>query len=158
MCVHVCVCILCLYNAIWCRWRTSDEDLTYQCKRHETNIQSLGQEDPLEEGMMTHCSILAWRIPWTEEHGGLQPMRSHRVGHNWSNLAWQGIYKWSGKHTFTPVINTHTWFSNKSSFPSKDKLYLPWGLLSFFRKLIHLTNGLVEIFLLYLYFKIIIIW
>ena len=35
-------------------------------------IQSLGQEDPLEEGMATHSSILAWRIPWTEERGGLQ--------------------------------------------------------------------------------------
>ena len=37
----------------------------------ETQIQSLGQEDPLEEGMATHCSIPAWRIPWTEELGGV---------------------------------------------------------------------------------------
>ena len=37
----------------------------------ETRVQSLGQEDPLEEGMATHSSILAWRIPWTEEPGGL---------------------------------------------------------------------------------------
>ena len=41
-----------------------------------------GSEDPLEEGMATHSSILAWRIPWTEERGGLQSVRSHRVGHN----------------------------------------------------------------------------
>ena len=40
----------------------------------ETWVQSLGQEDPLEEGMATHYSILAWRIPWTEEPGGLQSM------------------------------------------------------------------------------------
>ena len=40
----------------------------------------LGQEDPLEEGMATHSSILAWRIPWTEEPGGLQFMESQRVG------------------------------------------------------------------------------
>ena len=40
----------------------------------ETQIQSLGWEDPLEKGMAAHCSILAWRIPWTEEPGGLQPM------------------------------------------------------------------------------------
>ena len=40
----------------------------------------LGQEDPLEEGTETHSSILAWRIPWTEEPGGLQSMRLHRVG------------------------------------------------------------------------------
>ena len=45
-------------------------------------IQSLGQEDPLEEGMATHSSILAWRIPWTEESGGLQSLELQRVGHN----------------------------------------------------------------------------
>ena len=44
-------------------------------------VQSLGQEDPLEEGMATHSIILAWRIPWTEEAGDLQSMRSQRVGH-----------------------------------------------------------------------------
>ena len=42
----------------------------------ETQVQSLGWEDPLEEGMATHSSILAWRIPWTEESGGLQSMGS----------------------------------------------------------------------------------
>ena len=39
-----------------------------------TNVRSLGQEDPLEKGIATHASILAWRIPWTEEPGGLQSM------------------------------------------------------------------------------------
>ena len=48
----------------------------------ETWIQSLGWEDPMEEDMATHSSILAWRIPWTEEPGGLQSMGSHRVGHD----------------------------------------------------------------------------
>ena len=43
-------------------------------------VQSLGGEDPLEEGMTTHSSILAWRIPWTEEPGGLQSIGSQRVG------------------------------------------------------------------------------
>ena len=42
----------------------------------------LGQEDPLEEGMAIHSSILAWRIPWTEESGGLQSMGSQRVRHD----------------------------------------------------------------------------
>ena len=46
----------------------------------EIQVPSLGQEDPLEEGMATHSSILAWRIPWTEEPGGLQSMGSQRVG------------------------------------------------------------------------------
>ena len=50
-------------------------------------IQSLGQEDPLEKEMATRSSILAWRIPWLEEPGGLQSMGLQRVGHNWSNLA-----------------------------------------------------------------------
>ena len=48
----------------------------------EMQVRSLGGEDPLEEGMKTHSSILAWRIPWTEEPGGLQSMGSQRVGHN----------------------------------------------------------------------------
>ena len=48
----------------------------------ETQVQSLSQEDPLEKGMATHSSILAWRIPWTEEPGELQSRGSQRVGHN----------------------------------------------------------------------------
>ena len=46
-----------------------------------TRVQSLGQKDPQEKGMATHCSILAWRIPWAEEPGGLQSMGTQRVGH-----------------------------------------------------------------------------
>ena len=42
----------------------------------ETWVQALGWEDPLEKGMATHSSVLAWRIPWTEKHGGLQSMGS----------------------------------------------------------------------------------
>ena len=48
----------------------------------ETQVQSLGQEDLLEKGLATHCSVPAWRIPWTEEPGGLQSMGLLRVGHN----------------------------------------------------------------------------
>ena len=48
----------------------------------ETQVQSLGQEDPLEKEMATHSKILAWRIPWTEEPGGLQSTGSQRVGHD----------------------------------------------------------------------------
>ena len=47
----------------------------------EMHVRSLGREDPLEEGMATHSSILAWKIPWTEEPGGLQPMGLQRVRH-----------------------------------------------------------------------------
>ena len=47
-------------------------------------VQSLGQENPLEKEMAMHSSILAWKIPWTEEPGGLQSMGSQRVGHDWA--------------------------------------------------------------------------
>ena len=46
----------------------------------KTRVESLGQEDPLEKEMETHSGILAWRIPWTEEPGGLQSMGSRKVG------------------------------------------------------------------------------
>ena len=51
----------------------------------EMRVQALGQEDPLEVGMAIHSSVLAWRIAWTEEPGGLQSIGSQRVGHDWSN-------------------------------------------------------------------------
>ena len=50
--------------------------------KQETRVRSLGQEDPLEKGMATHFSILAWGIPWTEEPGRLPSMGSQRVGHD----------------------------------------------------------------------------
>ena len=50
----------------------------------ETRVWSLDQEDPLEKGMATHSSILAWEIPWTEEPGRLQCMGSQTVGHDWT--------------------------------------------------------------------------
>ena len=48
----------------------------------ETQVRSLGQKDPLEKGMTTHSTILAWKIPWTEEPGGLQSKESQRVGYD----------------------------------------------------------------------------
>ena len=62
-------------------------------------VQSLGQEDALEEAMATHSSIHAWRIPWTEEPGRLQSMGSHRVGHHWSNLACTHTHGHAHTHT-----------------------------------------------------------
>ena len=50
----------------------------------ETQVWFLGREDPLKKEMATHSSILAWRIPWTEEHSRLQSMGSQRVGHDWA--------------------------------------------------------------------------
>ena len=53
----------------------------------ETQVRFLGRDDLLEKEIATHSSILAWRIPWTEEPGRLQSMGSHRVRHDWSELA-----------------------------------------------------------------------
>ena len=57
----------------------SDKESACQCRRHETWVRSPGWEEPLEEEMATHSNILAWKIPWTEEPGGLQSMGSQRV-------------------------------------------------------------------------------
>ena len=61
----------------------------------ETQVQPLGPEEPLEEGMATHSSILAWRIPWAEEPGGLQSLGSQRVEHDW-------VTKHTHTHTHPP--------------------------------------------------------
>ena len=65
-------------------------------------VQSLGQEDPLEKGMTTHCSILAWEIPWTEESGGLQSVGSQRVRHN---LVTEHVR--AHRHTHNTLIHSH---------------------------------------------------
>jgi len=61
----------------------SGKEPACQCRRlSEMQVRSLGHEDPLEEEMATDFSILAWRVPWTEEPGGLQSIGSQRVGHD----------------------------------------------------------------------------
>ena len=60
----------------------------------ETYVQSLGQEDPLEEGMATRFSILAWRIPWTEGPGGLQSVGSQRVGQDLATKLPTNLTEW----------------------------------------------------------------
>ena len=60
----------------------------------ETQVQSLGQEDLLEEGTATHSSVLEWRIPWTEEPGGLQSVGLQRVGYKWSDWAHLVMENW----------------------------------------------------------------
>ena len=63
------------------RWLSGKESAC-SAGAEETQVQSLGQEDPLEEGMATQSSILVWRIPGTEEAGGLQSVGLQRVGHD----------------------------------------------------------------------------
>ena len=58
------------------------KDLPAMSETQELRVQSLGGEDPLEEGMATHSNILLWRIPWTEEPGGLQSTGLQRIRHD----------------------------------------------------------------------------
>ena len=72
----------------------------------ETWIWSLGWEDPLEEGMATHSSILVWKIPWTEEPGGLQSTGLQRVGHDWVTQHSTALERYLGKYCLFP--ETHS--------------------------------------------------
>ena len=87
----------------------------------EIQVWSLGREDPLEEDTATHSSILAWRIPWTEEPGVLPSIGSQRVRHDWSNLAHTAhtceALDLSGTHHFfpfsEPLIQAVIWINTK---------------------------------------------
>ena len=72
----------------------------------ETRVRSLGREDPLEKEMATHSSILAWRIPWTENPGGLQSMGLQRVGHDWvTSLTYLlTVYLYSKEHCILEIL------------------------------------------------------
>ena len=82
---------LLFYSVIQCQWDVPGgargKEPTCQCRRHELRVRSLDGEDPLEKGVTTQSSILAWRIPWTEELGGLLSTGLQRVRHDWSDLA-----------------------------------------------------------------------
>ena len=88
--MKICVCnfqIKMKNSRIWAQLITVRASLVAQSVKNlpavqETQVQFLGWEDPLEKEMATHSSILAWKIAWTEEPGGLQSMGSQRVGHN----------------------------------------------------------------------------
>ena len=92
VCVGVCVCVsVCVCVFVYVIWAfpsgSAGKNPDCQCRRHEMWVWSLIEEDPLEEDMASHSSILAWRIPWTEEPGGLWSIGSQRVRHDWSDLA-----------------------------------------------------------------------
>ena len=96
----------------------------------ETWVQSLGQKDPLEKDLAPHSSILAWRIPWTEELGGLQSMGSQRVGHDWATFNFtRESCRLSGRR---PSSSDHFVGCNNSKFSLRSELCLPawrggWG-------------------------------
>ena len=79
----------CVRNFVFKMFQNSSLSLVAQIVKRlpamrETQVRSQGQENPLEKKMSTHCSTLAWKIPWTEEPGGLQSMGSQRVGLDWA--------------------------------------------------------------------------
>ena len=86
----------------------------------ETRVQSLNWEDPLEKGGATHSGILAWRIPWTEDPGGLQSLGSQRVRHNW----------------MTNTFNTYYIAQNISRF---YRIKLEW-ISGYYKKVVFLMN------------------
>ena len=79
----------------------------------ETRVQSLGQEDPLEKEMATHYSVLAWRIPGMVEPGWLPSMGSHRVEHDWSDLAVAAAAESTIQVYLTVILKKSIAFSEK---------------------------------------------
>ena len=75
----------------------------------ETRVWSLGWEGPLGKGMATYTSILAWRIPWTQEPGGLQSVGSQRVGHDWAT----NTHTHTHTHTHTQKMALQSWTVSK---------------------------------------------
>ena len=75
-------------------------------KIQETQVQSVGWEDTMEEGMATHSSTLAWKIPWTKEPGRLQSLGSQRVWHDWVNEHTHPPTQWKYKVPLTSQHNT----------------------------------------------------
>ena len=111
------------------------KNLPAMLEPQEILVWSLGGEDPLEKGMATHSSILAWRIPWTEKPGGLQSMGSQRVG-----------LKWRSTHARTAhvkgVKRMWWWWSLPlgslwMGFHETHPLLREWGKKSFFLYLLH---------------------
>ena len=105
------------------------KNLPAKRKMQETQVRSLDGEDPLEKGMATHSSILAWTIPWAEELGGLQSTESQRVRHDWSNWA---MHARDCNSSSLPYFQTQGWrsviwfFSSVQSLSHVQLFGIPW--------------------------------
>ena len=93
---HLCVCVCVCVCVFICVFSSRQFSLVAQMAKHlpemqEIRVWSMGQKDPLERGMATHSSHLAWRIPWTEEPGGLKSVGLQRVGHDWATNTYKCI-------------------------------------------------------------------
>ena len=91
----------------------------------EAQVQPMGREDPLEKGMATHSSILAWRIPWTEEPSWLQSLGLQRVGHHWATNTQYSPLSISVDFTFTVSTNElpFSWISECRTLSTEGWLY-----------------------------------
>ena len=108
---------------------TSGKELTYQCRRQETWVWSLGEEDPLEESMATLSSIFSWRTPWTEEPGRLQFIGSQRVGYNWIDLA----RTYTHSHSHSHSLYRDCWGSCRQD-GGRAESAVPWSEVPWQRK------------------------
>ena len=111
----VCNIFLCLYSYFWAfqvaQWVKNSPA---RQQMQETRVWSLGLEDSLEEGMAAHSRILAWRIPWMEESGGLQFIGSQRVRHEWSGRACTHEFLSCSQFVIVNILNIQkTWKKNK---------------------------------------------
>ena len=113
--MHTCVCTyICAFLMA--------QMIKNQASMLETQVQSLDQEDPLEKGLATHSSILAWRIPWTEGPDGLQFLGSQRVRHDWVTSNFTFFHAYIHTHTYR---YTYFCLSNIVIFLSLWKLSFP---------------------------------
>ena len=108
----------------------------------ETQVRSLGQEDPLEKEMATHSSTLAWKIPWTEEPGGLQSVGSQRVGHG---KAGEAFHSWT-QYLIPPSVPHKNFLPPRKSpsvglLMSLRQLSFPFSLPLFCEKQPSLENS-----------------
>ena len=112
----------------------------------ETWVQSLGQGDSLEKGMVTHSSILAWRIPWTEESGGLQFTGSQRVGHDWvTSLHLSHFLLHSSGNLnkkYKTIVQWRNYYSYNTNFPLLKMVSAWWGcsLISNFYMVLNMSQ------------------
>ena len=114
----------------------SDIESACQCRRHRRHgfIQSLGWDDPLEKEVAPYSSILAWRIPWTEEPGRLQSMGSQRVGHGWAHITSSVLisedispHAEDHRQVFTQVLHMHSYYSSQPATCEAVSPRSRWG-------------------------------